>query len=92
MSPDLTRNVGGEEYVKNLMRGVQTEPYAETINEYYEKAQAHQSPAKEERSEELGGLTDIECTLALPRVKDFDLLRKEWCTSYERLLRQVQHH
>jgi len=25
------------------------------------------------------GMTDLECTLAVPRVRGFDLTKKEWC-------------
>jgi len=37
------------------------------------------TPVKDERKEELPKLTDLECILASPRVKAFDLKTNEWC-------------
>lgn len=36
-------------------------------------------PLSEERDEEIRALTDLECLLATPRVRGFDLQAKEWC-------------
>jgi len=36
-------------------------------------------PSAEERDEEIRALTDVECLLAAPRVRGFDLPAKEWC-------------
>jgi hypothetical protein len=33
-----------------------------------------------ERREDMSPLTDLECVIASPRVKGFDLSAKEWCT------------
>ena len=35
--------------------------------------------AETERNEDLRPMTDVECILAVPRVKGFDLDTKEWC-------------
>ncbi|RSL72170.1 hypothetical protein CEP53_001209 [Fusarium sp. AF-6] len=39
----------------------------------------HGEASKKERMEEIRPLTDLECILAVPRVKGFDLSTKEWC-------------
>ncbi|RTE76413.1 hypothetical protein BHE90_009099 [Fusarium euwallaceae] len=39
----------------------------------------HGEASKKERAEEIRPLTDLECILAVPRVKGFDLSTKEWC-------------
>ncbi|KUL87578.1 hypothetical protein ZTR_04635 [Talaromyces verruculosus] len=41
--------------------------------------QPRRRPAETERKEDLRTLTDLECMLAVPRVRDFDLMTKQWC-------------
>ncbi|KAN0069529.1 P-loop containing nucleoside triphosphate hydrolase protein [Elaphomyces granulatus] len=65
-SPDLVRNAGRKPLAPNS-----TGPNFEQRNS--------QGPASEERKEELQPLTDLECILAVPRVRGFDLMTKEWC-------------
>jgi hypothetical protein len=43
------------------------------------KQRGRKYPASEERKEELQPLTDLECIMAVTRVKGFDLAAKEWC-------------
>ena len=38
--------------------------------------------SKMERNENLRPMTDKECILAVPRLKGFDLLSKEWCKNF----------
>jgi hypothetical protein len=40
---------------------------------------AEEKGKKVERKEDLTPMTDLECMLAVPRVKGFDLKVKEWC-------------
>jgi hypothetical protein len=44
-----------------------------------EKGSRTRVSSKLERNEDLRPMTDIECILAVPRVKGFDLNEKEWC-------------
>lgn len=44
-----------------------------------------QTTAKMERIENLRPMTDVECILAVPRVKGFDLQTKEWCKNFSPL-------
>jgi hypothetical protein len=62
--PDLAR-------IANGMPSIATEPNAGQRDS--------RSPASEERKEEMPPLRDLECILAVPRVRGFDLMTKEWC-------------
>jgi len=48
-------------------------------NGLIQKHREKTTEAKAERKEDLRPMTDLECILAVPRGKGFDLVAKEWC-------------